>query len=181
MENYSVKSESEGSICRDAIGSIYHAALGDRSKHDIFGFLLGDSYTRHFRFALPVAELAAPEDYSRGNLLSRLRQGRPAADLLAREFETSVLGVFFAWDESGRNDLNEVYGRLADITLECGIQYLLVLPIDGAETLWSERVYDVRQMCSGPLNWQVVSRESDLPKHNHRRINVRWKELTQAG
>jgi hypothetical protein len=181
MKTYVVRSESVGSVCRDAIGSIYHAALGDRGKHDMFGFLLGDSYTRHFRFALPVAELAAPEDYSRGNLLSRLRQSRSAAGLLAREFETSLLGIFFAWDESGRKDLNEVCGRLADITFECGIQYLLVLPVDGAETLWSERVYDVRQMCAEPLNWQVVSRDSDLPKHNHRRVSARWNELTPAG
>lgn len=178
MKTYAVRNESVGSVCRDALSAIYHAALGDREKRDVLGFLMGDSYARHFRFALPVAELAELEDYRRENLLSRLRQYCSLVDMVANEFETSLLGIFLAWDRSGRNNLNEVSGRLADVAFECGVAYLLILPIDGAETIWSERVFDVRQMDSGPLDWQTVSRESDLPKHNHRRVSARWKEVT---
>lgn len=177
-DNTALKSETACCIIQDAKSAIFHSALGDRHKLNTIGFLLGDPYAPVFRFALPVGFLTQPDNYQRETLEPLLRDALIPAAALAKEFKTTVLGLFVAWDTDDFQNKNEQLGCFVDTTRALKLNYLLMLPIDGAESIWAHSLYDTRFFPPNKLDCPLRQRDSDSPLHNHRRVTARWKELT---
>jgi hypothetical protein len=105
-----------------------------------------------------------------------------AAVSTASWFGVEVLGLYAAWECLLSERRHQQLGALMDLACALSVPYVLEVPIDGYETLWTIRIWFAKRFPHEAIRYRALpSRRSIEPQHNPRRIRRDWKHRVESG
>jgi hypothetical protein len=161
--------------------AIYASSMG--SPGYSLGYVLGrreDQTKPEFDIVLPLP--IEGELHELGRLEDQFIRCFEAAVSTASWFGVEVLGLYAAWECLLSERRHQQLGALMDLACALSVPYVLEVPIDGYETLWTIRIWFAKRFPHEAIRYRALpSRRSIEPQHNPRRIRRDWKHRVESG
>ena len=172
-----MKTIQELSIRKSAKSKIYRSALRFHPCLCL-GFILGNRSQQGgtiLEFPLDALKYHDGNDLSVTTAIDCLNNYLTPAKVTAKVFARRLIGVFGAWDHTKPVNAMRL-GALVDYAVKIKVQYVLLAPTDGGESIWGIQVYDSTRFPSGPLEYKTSRKRSTEMNDNPKRVQSMWRK-----